>query len=632
MNVMRAFLAHHKTYLINSAYRPGLVGKTFPKATTASFHSSAPVRFIPGVGSDILPQPNEEEEDDKSKGSSKNEQSRAKEILFKALESASIMAATVCVIGLTGYGYQQYYHYHALKKMEDAFFPERMANSNKNAHPLALYSAQRSSKTIPGENETNFYEGDTNSNGGTDIPAPSEEYPGWVEREQQDVLDKIMSGQLSGRYYLLVGEKGTGKTSMILEAIRRSKGEYCTMVDAHPDPEIFRIRLGKALNFEFFEDYIGGMFSLRGPRDTTALLDIERAVNTLTIVATRIKEKTGRPLILVINNVHLIRDDEAGQHLVELLQQKAESLAGSVTMVFNSDDYWVYERLKKLGTRLDVITVKDMSRAQSVQTLQATRRRVFGKYLDPNEANAIYNLVGGRPQHLAAAAASEEPIKACHKIIDRERTWFLNQCGLLGEDMDDDVMESGKFSTSAMLLMRALVQMDRKRGKRFNKSPDSTLTTDHELPQIPLWIARRIMTRPDYIQVYDNLNIFTLDSNSYVRADSVPMMQAFHEIASMPNFDELLEETIDRVSAIESLGRTRELVAKDLVQKGGLYRFSEDEKKPRSWTMKLEQPEEDEDKEDDFDKLKLDEDERHWWWKRRERKFTKEAEKTEKNI
>lgn len=48
---------------------------------------------------------------------------------------------------------------------------------------------------------------------------------------------------------------------MILEAIRRSNGQFCTMFDAHPDPEIFRIRLGRALNFEFFEDYIGGMFS-----------------------------------------------------------------------------------------------------------------------------------------------------------------------------------------------------------------------------------------------------------------------------------------------------------------------------------------------------------------------------------
>lgn len=54
----------------------------------------------------------------------------------------------------------------------------------------------------------------------------------------------------------------------------------------------------------------------------------------------------------------MIKYDEAGTSLVELLQQKAESLAGSVTLIFNSDDYWVYERLKQLGTKLDVVTIK----------------------------------------------------------------------------------------------------------------------------------------------------------------------------------------------------------------------------------------------------------------------------------
>lgn len=80
------------------------------------------------------------------------------------------------------------------------------------------------------------------------------------------------------------------------------------------------------------------------------------------------------------------------------------------------------------------------------------------------------------------------------------------------------------------------------------------------------------MTRPDYIKQYDSLNIFTIDSHSRVRADSVPMMRGFHEIASQPGFDDLLTETIMRVADIESLNRTREVVAKDLVL-GGRYKI-----------------------------------------------------------
>jgi hypothetical protein len=39
--------------------------------------------------------------------------------------------------------------------------------------------------------------------------------------------------------------------------------------------EIFRLRLGKCLNFEYAEDYIGGLFSRRDPREGGPLVDIE---------------------------------------------------------------------------------------------------------------------------------------------------------------------------------------------------------------------------------------------------------------------------------------------------------------------------------------------------------------------
>lgn len=57
-----------------------------------------------------------------------------------------------------------------------------------------------------------------------------------------------------------------------------------------------------------------------------------------------------------------------------------------------------------------------------------------------------------------------------------------------------------------------------------------------------------------------------------MRADSVPMQRAFRSICAEEGFDELLEATLQRISDIESLGRTRELVAKDLVL-GGKYKF-----------------------------------------------------------
>lgn len=42
-----------------------------------------------------------------------------------------------------------------------------------------------------------------------------------------------------------------------------------------------------------------------------------------------------RPLVVIINSLHLLQDDEAGTSLLELVQQKAESWAeaGIITVV-----------------------------------------------------------------------------------------------------------------------------------------------------------------------------------------------------------------------------------------------------------------------------------------------------------
>jgi predicted ATP-dependent serine protease len=78
----------------------------------------------------------------------------------------------------------------------------------------------------------------------------------WVVRDEQEKLDRIIQGKSGGHYYLIIGEKGTGKTSMLLEAMRKTNGDGVAMFEAHGDLEIFRIRLGKALDFEFHEEYV----------------------------------------------------------------------------------------------------------------------------------------------------------------------------------------------------------------------------------------------------------------------------------------------------------------------------------------------------------------------------------------
>jgi hypothetical protein len=343
------------------------------------------------------------------------------------LEAAATALASIVVLG-TGFGlggflYHKFYKWLVLYKMERAFKP---------GDPVLELAAI--GKQIP------------TSIASTQGPDSEEDH--WILRDEQSKIDAIVNGTDRGHYHLLIGEKGTGKSSMLLDAMHKVNGEGVSMFEAHADLEIFRIRLGKALDFEFHEDYIGSYFSERGPRDTTALLDIERAFNKLEKVALKRRRTVGRPLILIINCVHLLRDDDDGQDLIELLQQRAEQWAAAnlVTMVFNSDDYWVYERLKKLATRMEVTSITDLPRSQAIAALSKYRQKYFREAPNLDILSEVYDRVGGRLTFLNRVAKSPDMLKTCDNIIDVERRWFLNQCWILGMEMDDDVMDQQKYA------------------------------------------------------------------------------------------------------------------------------------------------------------------------------------------
>jgi hypothetical protein len=125
---------------------------------------------------------------------------------------------------------------------------------------------------------------------------------------------------------------------MIIDAMRAINADGVAMVDAHPDIEVFRLRLGKALNYEYNEDSQTGVFQRRDPREGGPALDIERALNKLEKVALRMAKKRGKPLVLVFNNIHYFNNDEAGRNVLLQLQSRAESWAASgiMTMVFST--------------------------------------------------------------------------------------------------------------------------------------------------------------------------------------------------------------------------------------------------------------------------------------------------------
>lgn len=123
---------------------------------------------------------------------------------------------------LIGYGYTKYYKHLVLRKMEHAFDP---------GDPVLDLAAE--AKGSPSAKKGASHE--------------------WISRDEQAKIDAIVNGTDKGKYYLIVGEKGTGKSSMLIEAMQKVDGEGVSMLEAHSDVEIFRIRLGRSLDFEYHE-------------------------------------------------------------------------------------------------------------------------------------------------------------------------------------------------------------------------------------------------------------------------------------------------------------------------------------------------------------------------------------------
>ena len=219
----------------------------------------------------------------------------------------------------------------------------------------------------------------------------------------------------------------------------------------------------------------------------------------------------------------------------------------------------VYERLKQYATRMEVLPVLDLPKDQSIAALRQYRGRYYQEEPSSKLLEQVYNKIGGRLSYLNRVAKSSDMLHRCEEICRVEKSWFLNKCWILGEEMDDDVMDQQKFASAAMVLAKALVDQEKETGISYDAEKG------HMLPQIPLHKAREIMTRADFIQGYDHINIFTIDAKAMVRADSIPMQNAFREICNEEGFEEHLQATLDRISAIESLGRTREIVSKDLI-------------------------------------------------------------------
>ncbi|KAI0317132.1 hypothetical protein OF83DRAFT_1122951 [Amylostereum chailletii] len=399
-----------------------------------------------------------------------------------------------------------------------------------------------------------------------------------LRRQEQDVLDHIIHGAETGHYYMLLGPKGAGKTTMILDSMKANQAEGIAMCDAHPDLEVFRLRLGKALNYEFNEDSQTGLFQRRDPREGGPGLDVERVMNKLEKVALRRSKRTGKPLVLVLNNIHYFRNDDNGKNMLLQLQQRAEAWAASgiLTMVFTSDDFWPFFALRRHASRMHVLTISDLSAKEAVAACKRMRYYTTYSQADAETIHKATSITGGRLSYLNRIARSRNIMEMASHMLKVEKGWLLSQIGLIG-DCDDDVMDEQKWSSCSWLLLQAFVQQRLEDEKvmmakiEAGEEPPEAIH-DLPLPSISYYRCRQIMTRTDFLEELDRCNIISIDVNHDVRPDSMLILHAAKEVVQEDGFEDYLNGVRNRIDEIESLHRTRELTFKD-VDKGDRIRL-----------------------------------------------------------
>lgn len=498
-------------------------------------------------------------------------------------ETAMGASAGVLLLGCAAMFYQYYYKARVVSKMEAAFAP--------GYDPvLALVES------------------------GTEMAYVDIEPP----RPEQALIDRIIQGKESGRYFLILGSKGAGKQTMIIQAISRANAEGVAMFEANSDIEVVVDKFSESINYNMNRDYLGNLLGLSDLSGMSVLQSLERAMHKLEKALIRYSVEKKRPAIIIMNAAHLLPQDDEGKKLLQLFQQRAEKWASSgvCTFVFTSNDYWIYDTLRKNSNRMDTLSVKDLSRSQSIDVLRKCRQHYFGlekaKEDDENGVFAkAYETLGGRIALLNTMSRRRDLLKATNQLVEDDLQWLLSKTGII-EDHDDDVMDEQKWATCSWLLFVELskrqaaleegkvdhdnedspaegegVDIDEDpKGLKASKTGEEGSGSAHQLvdpsqdkqndvqgedipnPHLSWGEARQVMTRPDYILQLDHLNIIQINRHHEIRADSMPLLRAFRRIAEETGYEDKLERVMDRVSAIESLGRTRELVWKEQGDQG----------------------------------------------------------------
>lgn len=102
-------------------------------------------------------------------------------------------------------------------------------------------------------------------------------------------------------------------------------------------------------------------------------------------------------------------------------------------MVFLSDNYWVYDRLRRNATRMHVLSVRDLTPSQTFEYLAGTHARLYpqAEAITPAQSLRVWDLVGGRLAFLSKVVKRRDVEQAARELVDEEKEWLHSHLGLI---------------------------------------------------------------------------------------------------------------------------------------------------------------------------------------------------------
>lgn len=186
--------------------------------------------------------------------------------------------------------------------------------------------------------------------------------------------------------------------------------------------------------FSMNRDYLGNLLGLSDLSGMTVYQQVERALHKLEKALIRYSNRTGRPAVIIMNSAHLLPQDNDGQTILNLFQQRAEkwASAGTATFVITSNDYWVFDVLRKNSNRMDTLTYTDLTRCQSIEAMRKCRQYYYGQKLAEQEEkegvyDEAYDILGGRISLINSVSRRKHFLKAVHQLVEDDMQWLLSK-------------------------------------------------------------------------------------------------------------------------------------------------------------------------------------------------------------